>query len=141
MSLHVCCMCLCVSLRVVGVCACQHLLQLRVSFCHQDAHSTPMPADVTHGFILCYLSVSTRACRGTADTHSHTHRASNFSHFTVKKTLIINYFTVQRKVQEMSQGKLKTVTQVTHSFSPENSCNPEIFRVFITISLVITLWL
>lgn len=76
---------------------------------------------------------------GAADTHSNTHRASNFSYFSVKKISIVNYFTAQRKVQEMSQGKLKTVTQVTHSFSPENSCNPEIFHVFITISLVITL--
>lgn len=53
---------------------------------------------------------------GTADTHSNTHRASNFSYFTVKKTLIINYFTVQRKVQEMSQGKLKTVAATLKSF-------------------------
>lgn len=56
--------CVCVSPSAWGVCACQHLLQLRVSFCHQDAHSAPLPANVTHGFILCYLSVSTRACRG-----------------------------------------------------------------------------
>lgn len=77
------------------------LLELSVSFCPHGARKP------TYACVSCAdLSECMRWDRGTqAERHSNTH--SFQLHFIGKKSLILNYFTLQLKVQEMSQGKLK----------------------------------
>lgn len=78
------------------------LLELSVSFCHQEAHRHTY-ACVCHAWAYIVLSECGHMCvyvgggyvvGGGLETHSNTHRASKFSDFIIKKILTLNYFIV-----------------------------------------------